>query len=102
MSGELTQLQIGVGWATLRDHPPPAAEPTSPSTAATRVTIELDGRTDAVDHHAGTTILQTAREMGYDTSVDADRPFVEVSGRKGLGVKADDLLDRDAVAAREA
>ena len=25
---------------------------------------------------------------------DADRPFVEVSGRKGLGVKADDLLDR--------
>ena len=26
--------------------------------------------------------------------MDADRPFVEVSGRKGLGVKADDLLDR--------
>ena len=37
---------------------------------------------------------QTARELGYDTSDDADRPFVEVSGRKGLGVKADDLLDR--------
>jgi arginyl-tRNA synthetase len=36
----------------------------------------------------------TARELGYDTSADADRPFVEVSGRKGLGVKADDLLDR--------
>jgi arginyl-tRNA synthetase len=36
----------------------------------------------------------TARELGYDTSGDADRPFVEVSGRKGLGVKADDLLDR--------
>jgi arginyl-tRNA synthetase len=36
----------------------------------------------------------TARELGYDTSQDADRPFVEVSGRKGLGVKADDLLDR--------
>jgi arginyl-tRNA synthetase len=36
----------------------------------------------------------TARELGYDISVDADRPFVEVSGRKGLGVKADDLLDR--------
>jgi ATP-dependent DNA ligase I len=28
LSGELTQRQIGVGWATLRDHPPPAAEPT--------------------------------------------------------------------------
>ena len=37
---------------------------------------------------------QTARELGYDTSADAERPFVEVSGRKGLGVKADDLLDR--------
>ena len=36
----------------------------------------------------------TARELGYDTSEDADRAFVEVSGRKGLGVKADDLLDR--------
>jgi arginyl-tRNA synthetase len=36
----------------------------------------------------------TARELGYDVSEQADRPFVEVSGRKGLGVKADDLLDR--------
>jgi arginyl-tRNA synthetase len=36
----------------------------------------------------------TARELGYDTSADSDRPFVEVSGRKGLGVKADDLIDR--------
>jgi arginyl-tRNA synthetase len=36
----------------------------------------------------------TARELGYDTAAESDRPFVEVSGRKGLGVKADDLLDR--------
>ena len=36
----------------------------------------------------------TARELGYDVDAEADRPFVEVSGRKGLGVKADDLLDR--------
>jgi ATP-dependent DNA ligase I len=28
LSGELTQRQIGVGWATLRDHPPPAADAT--------------------------------------------------------------------------
>jgi ATP-dependent DNA ligase I len=27
LSGELTQRQIGVGWATLRDHPAAAAEP---------------------------------------------------------------------------
>src|SRR5687767_8782868 len=37
---------------------------------------------------------ETARELGYDTSADAERPFVEVSGGKGPGVKADDLLDR--------
>jgi arginyl-tRNA synthetase len=38
----------------------------------------------------------TARELGYAPPPDSDdarRPFVEVSGRKGLGVKADDLLD---------
>ena len=38
----------------------------------------------------------TARELGHapdPDSEEAKRPFVEVSGRKGLGVKADDLLD---------
>jgi arginyl-tRNA synthetase len=36
----------------------------------------------------------TARQLGYEVAAaDAARPFVEVSGRKGLGVKADDLLD---------
>jgi arginyl-tRNA synthetase len=36
----------------------------------------------------------TARELGYDPSEDSGKPFVEVSGRKGLGVKADDLIDQ--------
>ena len=36
-----------------------------------------------------------ARELGYKLNKeDLQRPFVEVSGRRGLGVKADDLLDR--------
>ena len=38
----------------------------------------------------------TARELGHAPPADSEeakRPFVEVSGRKGLGVKADDLLD---------
>jgi arginyl-tRNA synthetase len=36
-----------------------------------------------------------AAELGYTLSdEDAKKPYVEVSGRKGLGVKADDLLDR--------
>jgi arginyl-tRNA synthetase len=41
-----------------------------------------------------------AAEMGYELSADeAKRPYVEVSGRKGLGVKADDLMDRLEAAA---
>jgi len=36
-----------------------------------------------------------AAEMGYELTPDeAKKPYVEVSGRRGLGVKADDLLDR--------
>jgi arginyl-tRNA synthetase len=38
----------------------------------------------------------TARELGYAIAAGSDeakKPFVEVSGRKGLGVKVDDLLD---------
>jgi ferredoxin-NADP reductase len=39
--------------------PPPVDNP-----VGTRVTVELDGRTDTTDHRPGTTILQTARQMG--------------------------------------
>ncbi len=36
-----------------------------------------------------------AAELGYELSPeDAKRPYVEVSGRKGFGVKADDLITR--------
>jgi arginyl-tRNA synthetase len=36
-----------------------------------------------------------AAEMGYEIAPeDSKKPYVEVSGRKGLGVKADDLLDQ--------
>jgi arginyl-tRNA synthetase len=36
----------------------------------------------------------TARVLGYAPPADdVKKPFVEVSGRKGLGVKADDLID---------
>src|SRR5713226_1367628 len=39
-------------------------------------------------------------EMGYELSTEeAKKPHVEVSGRKGLGVKADDLIDKLEAAA---
>ncbi len=38
---------------------------------------------------------KSLKELGYDVrDEEKDRSFLEVSGRKGLGVKADDLLDR--------
>ncbi len=36
----------------------------------------------------------TAKALGHTAGDDDGKPFVEVSGRKGLGVKADDLLDQ--------
>ena len=39
--------------------------------------------------------LRTCVELGIELSEeDKARPYVEVSGRKGLGVKADDLIDK--------
>jgi len=35
-----------------------------------------------------------AAEMGYEISGEESKSYVEVSGRKGLGVKADDLITR--------
>ena len=38
---------------------------------------------------------RTCAELGIELSAeDRNRPYVEVSGRKGLGVKADDLIDK--------
>jgi arginyl-tRNA synthetase len=43
-----------------------------------------------------------AAELGYQLSdEDKGRPYIEVSGRKGFGVKADDLIDRLIVSAKK-
>ena len=42
-----------------------------------------------------------AQELGYQVSEeDLARPYIEVSGRKGFGVKADDLIDKLITATR--
>jgi arginyl-tRNA synthetase len=42
-----------------------------------------------------------AVDLGYDVSPeDRARPYIEVSGRKGFGVKADDLIDKLIAATR--
>jgi arginyl-tRNA synthetase len=43
-----------------------------------------------------------AEELGYEVSAeDKERPFIEISGRKGFGVKADDLIDALIAAAQK-
>jgi len=45
---------------------------------------------------------RTAEDLGYVLSEeDKAKNFIEVSGRKGFGVKADDLIDRMIAAARK-
>jgi arginyl-tRNA synthetase len=65
------------------------------------------GYTDAADrytHFSYEKVALTPRcalELGYTISdEDKARPFIEVSGRKGQGVKADDLLDKLILAAK--
>jgi len=66
--------------------------------------LGFDSQADRSMHFSYEIVALTprcAKEMGYDLSPeDAQRTFVEVSGRRGLGVKADDLLDRLEAAAR--
>jgi arginyl-tRNA synthetase len=59
------------------------------------------GYTDQADHYTHFSyemVALTPRcavELGYDVSAeDLARPYIEVSGRKGFGVKADDLIDK--------
>jgi arginyl-tRNA synthetase len=64
------------------------------------------GHTKEADHsiHLSYEIValtpRCAAELGYELSgEEAKKPYVEVSGRKGLGVKADDLIDKLEAAA---
>jgi arginyl-tRNA synthetase len=65
------------------------------------------GFTEAADHYTHFSyemVAMTPRcaiDLGYTLSdEDKARPFIEVSGRKGYGVKADDLLDKLTAAAQ--
>jgi len=106
-------------WATTSD--PALAVPTHPTFGAAAATYNvidvrqaylqklLKQALTAIGHRAEAERLThfsyemvalshaTAKELGIAPppgSDDAKRPFVEVSGRKGQGVKADDLIDR--------
>ena len=63
--------------------------------------IRLLGYTDKADHYTHFSYEMVAltprcaMDLGYDVSPeDQARSYIEVSGRKGFGVKADDLIDK--------
>jgi arginyl-tRNA synthetase len=60
---------------------------------------------DHLKHFAYNVVALTprcARELGYEIPAeDLKKPYIEVSGRKGQGVKADDLIDQLEVSARK-
>jgi arginyl-tRNA synthetase len=67
--------------------------------------LGYEGQAERLHHFAYEVVGLTprcAREMGYELSKEElKRSYVEVSGRKGLGIKADDLIDRLIAEARE-
>jgi arginyl-tRNA synthetase len=67
--------------------------------------LDYDEQADQLKHFAYNVVALTPRcaiEMGYEIpEEDAKRPYIEVSGRKGQGVKADDLLDQMEASARK-
>ena len=65
------------------------------------------GHNEAADHYTHFSYEMVAltprcaAELGYEVSEeDRDKSYIEVSGRKGIGVKADDLLDALITAAK--
>jgi len=64
-----------------------------------------NGAADRYTHFSYEMVALTPRcaaELGYELSdEDKARPWIEVSGRKGFGVKADDLIDKLIASARK-
>jgi arginyl-tRNA synthetase len=67
--------------------------------------LGYEEQADHLKHFSYNVVALTPRcalEMGYEIPPeDAKKPYIEVSGRKGQGVKADDLLDQLEAGARK-
>jgi ferredoxin-NADP reductase len=80
----------------------PVADAPAAELDATTVTIELDGRTATVEHRAGATILQTARQMGLSPPSSCEAGSCATCMGKVLEgsvtMKCNNALDDDEVA----
>lgn len=69
LAAGLTSDRIHIERFTPTEDPAPTAadgDDGAPAADGIELTIELDGRTETTAHRAGTTILQTARQLGMD------------------------------------
>jgi ferredoxin-NADP reductase len=84
--------------------PPPSGSDEDPDADATTsvVTIELDGRTETTDHRPGTTILQTARQLGLSPPFSCEAGNCATCIAKlvegSVKMHVNDVLDDDEVA----
>ncbi len=63
---------------------------------------EQAGRLKHFSYNVVALTPRCARELGYEIpEEDAKKPYIEVSGRKGQGMKADDLIDQLEISARK-
>ena len=110
---EATLLAHGVGPDRIHierftpAEPVPAGErstdgPGGDAVTTARVTVELGGRTDTVDHRPGTTILQTARQMGMSPPFSCESGSCATCMAKlvegTVRMHANDVLTDDEVA----
>jgi arginyl-tRNA synthetase len=117
------EYRLVEGWEGLWETAAPALDPHPPFGSGARVVNVIDARQSYLQRivKAGLEALghqeeaarsvhfayemvslsaQTARALGY-LDEEADDQRLEMSGRKGIGVKADDLLDRLEAKSRE-
>jgi len=97
LAGELRQRQIGVGWASLRDTPPPAE-------VATLTVAEVDARLEAIGAEAGAGSQGRRRERVsslYAAATADEQRMLNglISGELRQGAQAGLLVDAIAAAA---
>ena len=103
VDGEATHPQFGGAQAIYNVIDTRQSDPQSNVIQALRGMGYTD-QADRYTHFSYEMVALTPRcavELGYDVSAeDLARPYIEVSGRKGFGVKADDLIDKLILATR--
>jgi DNA ligase-1 len=97
LSGELTQRQIGVGWATLRNLPPPAAEPGLEVTAVEAAFTEIGSAAGAGSQGRRRELL----ERLFGAATQAEQRFLSrlLTGDLRQGALAGVMADAVAKAA---